>query len=67
MFPPAKKSFWCTKQITDVNCDPVEWSIKVPVGTYTVKVTFGDTEKAVGYCLNVNGHSIISGDILRAD
>jgi len=54
MFPPDKKSAWCTKPVPDVPCDPVEWSIKAPIGKYDVKITVGDADKAVGYALTVN-------------
>jgi len=54
MFPPYKTTHWCTKPQPDVVCDPVEWSVKVPVGKYTVKVTCGDSDKSVHYSLTVN-------------
>jgi hypothetical protein len=54
LFSPNKASKWCKKPVPDVACEPVEWSIKAPVGTYETKITVGDSEKRVGYSMTVN-------------
>jgi len=51
MFPPAKRSKWCTKSNTDTVCDSATWSMKVPIGKYDVKLTIGDAEKKMGYSI----------------
>jgi len=65
MFPPAKDHPICQAPAPEVNCDPTQWSIEVPIGKYSVKVTFGDAEKMSGYELSVNGKTLIHGVKLK--
>lgn len=54
LFPPYKTTPWCKKANPDVVCDPVDWSIDLPVGKYDVKVSIGDAEKAAVYNMQIN-------------
>jgi len=49
MFPPNKENPLCKAPSPQLSCEPTQWSIKVPVGRYNVKVTIGDPENKAGY------------------
>jgi len=65
MFPPDPQSLQCKQANPDVSCEPVDWSIKVPVGKYDLKLTVGDAEKKVGYSITVNDQYILTNTELE--
>lgn len=47
-----------------VSCQPNEWKIQVPIGTYSVKITTGDPKMTFGVGLSVNDRLIIEPQML---
>ena len=60
LFPPAIKSKWCETQDPVISCEIADWTIKLPNGKYSVKLTAGDPAYHSKYDLQLNGKSVIS-------
>lgn len=60
LFPPDVKSQWCTgAMVGKISCSPLRWSIDLPNGLYTVKVTVGDPVFSSAVSINLNDLPLI--------